>query len=355
MKEVSIDKLGEISSTLGLKIVGITDLSPLKQAGKALKIWQDEGKAGQMSYMNRDVELLQDPSRLMPEAKSIICLALSYSSDPHPALRLGYGRVARYAWGLDYHHVIPAKLKQLVALIEKQIGRSLNFRIFSDALPLLERALAQRAGLGFIGKNTMLIRKTVGSFFFLAELLSDLALDINGNVNALAMSSCGSCQRCKDQCPTGALQQDYVLDARKCISYLSIEKRGLLNTAEQIALGEWVFGCDICQDICPFNHRTLKQKTTPDLSEFAAAQGVGPLVDLGSLLRIKTNSDFKERFGRTALMRAGRDGLVRNALVVAANTGASDLYADIFRLAETDRSELVREQARSVLQRLHLI
>lgn len=350
MKSISITTLQEIAGSVGLKIIGTTDLTPLSRAEKSLKIWQEQGLAGQMNYMLRSTELLSSPMKLLPQGRSIICVAMNYSSAAVGRTPLGFGRVARYAWGLDYHKVIPQRLLALLTALEQSLSRSLQYRVFSDAVPLMERALGQRAGLGFIGKNTMLIRKRVGSFFFLAEILSDLIIE--GSAAAAQESSCGICTRCKEACPTAALSSDYVLDAKRCISYLNIEKRGRLSMAEQIALGEWVFGCDLCQEVCPFNHLAQSGVSEPCCPEFEAKSGVGPFLDLKCVMQLQSEAQFKRRFGAYALMRAGRRGLLRNALIVAANTGAATLSADMLKIAEHDSCSDLRIQALSSLSRL---
>lgn len=340
---LSIKKLRELALEAGLSVVALTDLTPLSESVKPLRSWQKSGYAGAMQYMNRNAELLTEAQKLLPEGKSALCVATFYTQQAAPLRPQGYGRVARYAWGRDYHEVLKQRLEQFLQVVEAQLGRGIRHRIFSDAVPLLERALAARAGLGFIGKNSMLIIPGRGSFSLLAEILWDVELtsDSLGTISG----DCGRCARCLSNCPTEAFVGERVLDARRCISYLSIEKRGGLLPSERAALGEWVFGCDVCQEVCPFNHRALKENRGSELIEFGPQQGVGPLLRLADLLTIRRDEDFRARFRGTALLRAKRQGLLRNAACVAANTLAEDCAGVLTDCIENDPDAVVRSHA----------
>jgi len=342
MNSITLATLKELAFKEGLTVLAVRDIVPLKPAADALRLWQGNGYAGEMKYMLREPELLSDPCRVAPFTKSVVVFAVDYSSKSHPELKSGYGRVARYAWGKDYHTVLRNKLRALVNSIESHLGRTISCRVFSDSVPLLERALAADAGLGFVGKNTFLIRPRYGSNFFIAEILWDIELE---SEKVESSGSCGTCSRCISSCPTGAIVDEYQLDARKCISYLSIEKRGALKVSERRAIGEWVFGCDICQDVCPFNHASQKEALAAQFNDFDAESGVGPLLNLRTLIELRSESEFKRLFSETALMRAGREGLVRNALLVAANTGACELASAIVEAAQSDSSAVVRSHA----------
>jgi len=331
--------LEELGRSQALKIIATTDLTPLKESRKSLKLWQDNGLAADMGYMLRDPALLSDAKNLLPQAKSVLLFSVFYERAKSEALPKGKGRVARYAFGRDYHSVLKSRLKAFVLATEERLGKKIRARVFSDAVPLLERALAARAGLGFIGKNTMLIRPKSGSFSFISEIVWDVEVE---EISEPVRGGCGSCNRCQTACPTNALSSAYVLDARKCISYLSIEKRAPLLNWERKALGEWIYGCDICQEVCPYNHRALKYSIPSDLKEFSRFEGPGPFLDLKEILSLKSEADFKSRFGSSALTRAGRDSLVRNAVCVALNTGCSELFSELVRLAGEDPSEMVR-------------
>src|SRR5262249_48732838 len=223
-----------------------------------------------------------------------------------------YGRIARYAWGLDYHEVVKARLHNLIAEIKRLEGREVAARAFVDAVPLLERAVAARAGLGFTGKNTNLLQPRQGSWFFLAEILLNLELPVEENRLKI---SCGSCHRCLDACPTDAFAAAYQLDSRRCISYLTIENKGAIPPALRAGLGEWLFGCDVCQEVCPFN----RFATDTYWQEFRPEYGAGQKLDVVEILAIKTDEEFRARFKCTPLTRPKRRGLLRNAAVVAAN------------------------------------
>ncbi|HXG66115.1 MAG TPA: tRNA epoxyqueuosine(34) reductase QueG, partial [Blastocatellia bacterium] len=236
----------EAARGLGFEAVGITSVEPLARDDAAFQDWREAGFAAGMQYMTRNTHLHARPNALAPHALSLITLAINYYAEAPPfAHENRYGRVARYAWGRDYHEVVKPRLGELTAQIERLAGRRLHARCFVDAVPLLERALAARAGLGFFGKNTNLLQPQRGSWFFLAEILLDLELPADGRPVSV---SCGTCSRCLTACPTGAFAGPYRLDARRCISYLTIEHKGAIPRELRAGLGEWVFGCDVCQE-----------------------------------------------------------------------------------------------------------
>ncbi len=343
MPEIGLADLRSITESCGLALHGVAEVEPLREDAARLAAWQAHGYAGEMRYMERSPELLSDPRRLLPNARSVIVLGVRYGASAPPECPVGYGRVARYAWGVDYHTVLRERLHRLVEELSARFGEGVHARVFSDSVPLLERALAAQAGLGFIGKNTLLIVPREGSFLFLAEVLSNLV--VRCNALPVVETNCGGCFRCGERCPTGAIVEPYRLDARRCISYLTIEKRSMLSRDERAAIGAWVFGCDICQDVCPFNHRAIKTNQPPDIPDFAPEGGVGPLLDLSGVLGLTSEGEFRRRFGRTALARARRKTLVRNAALVAANTGAVGLTGRVAELVISDPSPLVRSHS----------
>ncbi len=336
---------------MGLQIVAVTDGLLSDEELSRLKDWQRAGYAGDMSYMNREAELLTTPARLFEGLGSIVVVGAYYDRGYREPLQPGYGRVARYAWGRDYHKVLRKKLASLVECVEREVGATISHRIFADSVPLLERALARDAGLGFVGKNTMVIAPRLGSFMFLSEVLwevsvSDLPTPSQDTRQSTPASGrCGTCARCIDQCPTGAFAKEYVLDARRCISYLTIEKRGVLSLEERSWIGDWVFGCDICQEVCPFNAISIKNRAKPQLSEFGSAAGVGQALSLSEVVSLRDERAFAARFAGTPLMRAKREGLVRNAAVVAANTLAESVLPDLEEALVRDPSAVVRQHA----------
>lgn len=344
MQSLAFTDLQVLARGVGLDVVGVTDAAQLHRDLEHLKSWQEAGYAGDMEYMLRDPELLASPGRLMEGVRSVVTVALAYDRAPRPALTPGFGRVARYAWGRDYHKVVRKRLELLIRGVEEHLGRKLSFRVFSDSVPLLERALAKRSEISFIGKNTMAIVPGRGSFFLLGEVLWELDI-VDREPAPPSASHCGRCSNCLSGCPTGAFVSERVLDARRCISYLTIEKRGVLTHVERGWIGEWVFGCDICQEVCPFNFVPLKKRERASIFEFNAEQGVGPALDLRRVLEIRSHDEFVRYFGGTALMRAKREGLLRNAAVVGANTCAVELIEPLRLAVREDESPIVRQHA----------
>jgi epoxyqueuosine reductase len=352
---------------LGFEVVGITGVGPLDCDDAAFSDWRDAGFAAGMDYMTRRTELHANPSALIPDAQSLITLAVNYYVSA-PAFRHEnrYGRVARYAWGRDYHDVVKPRLILLAAEIEKIASRKIHARCFVDAVPLLERAVAARAGLGFFGKNTNLLQPKNGSWYFLSEILVDLELP----PDSLEMKvSCGSCHRCIDACPTDAFAAPYRLDSRRCISYLTIENKGSIPHDLRAGLGEWVFGCDVCQEmtpktagraplpqvvrgqsesVCPFN--SFARET--DWKELHPDAGVGPKLDLAGLLSIGTDEEFRARFKGSPLTRPKRRGLLRNAAVVARNTDCAAATPVLVERITTDPEPLIRSHSLWAIARL---
>jgi epoxyqueuosine reductase len=343
---ISLLTVQELAAQLGLLVVSVTDCAPLAKDEAHLRAWQEGGFAGELSYMKRDPQLLSHPRRIMPAAQSVVVVGVPYDATRARALTIDEGRVARYAWGRDYHKVIRKKLELFVASVGKVCGGSVEHRVFSDSVPLLERGLAARAGLGFIGKNTMLIVPRAGSFLFLGEVLWALKVIDLPQASVLPPSAgCGSCSSCLDLCPSRALVSEKSLDARRCISYLTIEKRGNLETQERLWLGEWLFGCDVCQEVCPHNFVSLKKGRKSSLAELSAGAGVGEVLSLSEVLSIRSDEQFCKAFAGTALMRTKREGLVRNAAIVAANKHAEHLLPLLGQVAQEDSSGVIRRHA----------
>ena len=341
-----VTQIKQTARELGFEVAGIASVEPLEREDVAFHQWCEQGFAAGMDYMTRRPELNAHPLTLAPYAQSLITLAVDYATAaPVFEHEHRYGRVARYAWGLDYHDVVKPRLKTLVSKIEEIVGRKIHARCFVDAVPLLERALAARAGLGFFGKNTNLLQPRSGSWFFLSEILLDVELPAD---NREIKISCGSCHRCLDACPTDAFPAPYVLDSRKCISYLTIENKGAIPGELRAAMGDWVFGCDVCQDVCPFN-RFASDTRWP---EFRPEAGVGPRLDLVELLSIASDEAFRLRFRGTPLTRPKRRGLLRNAAVVAANVGATAAVPLVIERIENDPEPLIRSHCLWALSQL---
>ncbi len=297
--------------TLGFDACGITDLAP-NAAAPALTDWLARGFHGAMAYMTRQAAARREPALVWSKAKSIVVVLYNYYSDS--ASYRGECRVARYAQGDDYHDVTRHKLQELSSQI-KQAAGSGSFKYYVDAGPLPERELARRAGLGWVGKNTMLIHPAIGSFTFIGCLLTDLALAPDAPFDA---DRCGTCRACLDACPTGALPEPRVLDARRCISYLTIEARSDIPDALQPLVGDNLFGCDICQDVCPWNVKFARPTREPRFA--APAPDARPTLQALSSM---SDATFDAVFGHTAMERAGARGLRRNALVVLENQAVS--------------------------------
>ena len=333
------------AAELGFSVTGITSAAPLIQDLRALQEWIGAGFAAGMDYMVRKPGLKGQPKELVPYAASVISLAVNYhSSAARFEHQNRYGRIARYAWGLDYHEVVKPRLARLAGRIEQMIASSsltpdaFKYRCFVDAVPLLERAIAQRAGIGFFGKNTNVLQPRGGSWHFLSELLINAELPEEGQQSKV---SCGSCTRCLDACPTGAFAGPFRLDSRLCISYLTIENRGHIPLELRGAIGEWLFGCDVCQDVCPFN----RFSTDTDWPELRPEAGPGPRIDIPDLLTIDADEKFRVRFSGTALSRPKRRGLLRNAAVVAANIGCVEAMPALLQRIERDPEPLIRQHA----------
>ncbi len=269
--------------------------------------WLELGYAGQMHYLAARAEAYEHPKHVLPAVRSILMLAMPYRTEAPQIAAAGEGRISSYAWGAaDYHDVLHDRLHLLSDFL-RQLQPGCQVRGVVDTAPLLEREFAQLAGLGWIGKNTLLLNRELGSWFFLAALLTDVTLDYD---RPHATDHCGTCRACLDACPTAAFPQPYVLDASRCLSYLTIELRDAVPSEHREALSEWLFGCDICQEVCPWNHRTPPATE----SAFAPREGQNP-IELISLFSL-SHDDFRRRFRQTPLWRAKREGILRNAALL---------------------------------------
>jgi epoxyqueuosine reductase len=271
--------------------------------------WLSAGYAGQMHYLSRRGEAYAHPRGVLDGARSLLVLAMNYRTATPRLPRAGEGRVSRYAWGSDYHDLIHDRLRRLAGFLQKLLPGA-QVRGVVDTAPLLEREFAQLAGLGWTGKNTLLLNRRLGSWFFLAALLTNAELEYD---EAHATDHCGTCRACLDACPTGAFVKPYVLDARRCISYLTIELRGPVPAELRSGMADWVFGCDICQEVCPWNHRA----PPTDETGYQPAGDTNPL-ELAALFELDEEA-FRRRFRGTPLWRPKRRGILRNAAIVLGN------------------------------------
>lgn len=331
----------------GFDRAGVARLAPSEQGG-AFAAWLDRGDQAGMAWIERRVEPRMDPRSLLPGARSALCVALRYHPLGGEAEAEGdlWPRVARYARGRDYHDVCHERLKRLEARIAEAFPAT-GTRRYVDTGPILERELAARAGLGVQGKNTNLLSREDGSWFLLAELLLTLDLEpIRGPLTDL----CGRCTRCLDHCPTGALPEPFRLDARRCISYWTIEHRGDLPEPVREMVGEWVFGCDVCQEVCPWNIRgEVRGRDAADQPELRLPPERREL-DLAALLRLP-REEYVERFRGSPMKRAKLEGLQRNAAVAMGNRGDAR-YVPALAEALAEGEPVVRRHAAWALGRI---
>lgn len=323
------------AAELGFARCGFAPLAPLPRE-RFLRDWLAAGMAGEMAYLRRRFHARLDPRRLFPWARSVVSVTYPYPPPPPPPAdwrRDLRGRFAAYARGRDYHLEVGERLHRLAGEIAR-LGAGIEAHAYVDTGPVLEREWAARSGLGWIGKNTLLLDRSRGSWFFVGEVFTSLDLP----AAAQEVDGCGTCRRCLHACPTGALAEGFRLDARLCISYLTIEHRGAIPRELRPKLGNWVFGCDLCQEACPWNggdDATAFDEIYPSLPQ---------LLDLDV-------PAFRARFGQTAIARAKRPGLLRNAAVALGNSGNPEAVAPLVRALE-DPEPLVRGHAAWALGQL---
>ena len=293
---------------LGFDLVGIATLGPMETAG-TFDDWIEQGYAGEMDYLPRGAAKRRDSRLAFSGATSAIVVGLDYGG------REPSGPVARYARGDDYHDVMTQRLNELHRWLQLEVARPIAGKAYVDTGPILERDLARRAGLGWFGKNTNLVNPRLGSFFFIGSLLLDLELAADSPFEA---DRCGSCTRCLDACPTDAFVEPRVLDARRCISYLTIELKGEIPGELHEAIGSNVYGCDICQDVCPYNVKFARELREPAFAARAAIRDKNAETLARDLLAIG-DEEFRTAFSKSPMKRAKRRGLARNAAVVLAN------------------------------------
>jgi len=288
------------AKSMGFDFCGIAKAAFLEEEAPRVEQWLNQNMQGEMSYMANHFDMRLDPTKLVPGAKSVISLLYNYYPEQDLAKDDGY-HIAKYAYGKDYHFVIKDKLKDFMHAIHKSIGE-VDGRVFVDSAPVLERVWAQKSGLGWVGKNSLLLNKEKGSFFFIAELILDLDLIYDSPVG----DYCGTCTKCVDACPTDAIPAPYVVDGSKCISYYTIELKDSIPQEAKGKMEDWIFGCDICQDVCPWNRFSTPHKEP----------AFKPHDDLAHLTKREwtelTQEVFQEVFRKSAVKRTKYSGLKRN-------------------------------------------
>jgi len=339
---VSSAALKTCALELGFNLVGITPAEPSPYLDSYFH-WVEAGMNGTMGYMARPDRQARrrDLSVILPGVKSLIVVGLDYASTVVPDEILhspARGRIAAYAWGLDYHDILTPRLESLAEWLQAQSGQRINHRVYVDTGAILERSHAHQAGLGFTGKNTMLIHPLRGSMFFLGEILTDIEFDTYDLPGR--ETHCGVCTRCLNACPTKAFPRPHVLDARRCISYLTIEHKSDIDKELRPLMGNWVYGCDVCQDVCPFQRFAAPSEEPafypPDLNHIAPK-----IVDLLAL----DDATFHQRYYGSPIYRIKRERLVRNACIAAANWGHGYAVLPLQTLLLSDPSPLLRTHA----------
>lgn len=330
---------------LGFDLLGIAPAVPPPHV-EALDDWLSAGHAGEMAYLARNAARRADPREAVPGARSIVVCGVHYrAAEPDPALwnHPGRGQISRYAWGDDYHDILLPKLRTLQSWLEERVGRAEIGRSYVDTGPVLERPVGAMAGLGFQGKNTLLIHPRQGSWFFLGEILVDAELSYD---EPQPIGGCGGCTRCLSACPTQAFVGPHVLDARRCISYLTIELKGPIPHDLRQLMGNHIYGCDVCQEVCPWNQRWGQFTSEPAFAPRSA--NVAPaLLDLISM----TDEEFRARFKGSPIKRTKRRGLLRNVAIALGNWGDPQAIPGLIG-ALNDHEPLIRGHAAWALGRI---
>ena len=329
------------AAELGFQLSGVCPAVAPPGAAR-LDDWLSAGYAGQMQYIADRRAAYDAPQQVLDGAQSLVMLGMLYATSEPKVPGPTEGRVARYAWGtVDYHDLIRKRLHELADYFRELVPTAITRGVI-DTAPLLEREFAQLAGLGWVGKNTLLLSKSQGSYFFLAALLTDAKLEYDA---PHATDHCGTCTACLDACPTDAFVQPYVLDATRCISYLTIEMHDAVPPELREGLGDWVFGCDVCQEVCPWNHKAPRSNEPA----FAPLAELNPL-ELTSLFDM-SETDFRKRFRKSPIWRAHRRGLLRSAAIALGNRGDASAIPALQR-GSTDEDPVVREACAWALKRV---
>lgn len=360
----SLEPLNTFIASQGWSSFGVISIAEVQSALKkhegVFEAWIKKGYQAEMEYLENMQKDRFHPKNKLPEVKSVVVLLAVYSSSSGPRSepdrglpQLGppqgqqSGVVARYARGRDYHKVLKKKLVQLSKWLKEQ-DEGVETYLSVDSGPTVDRVLAETARLGFFGKNSMIIDPRKGSYFFIASVMVNRELPLTPKSR---LPNCGDCRKCISACPTDAIRAPGVIDARRCISYLTIENKGGIPLGLRSKLGNRLFGCDICQEVCPFNEgRAHHQKVM--IGPLKEESGIGSSLDLREILSIETDEQFLEKFAGTPLMRAKRRGLLRNACVVAGNSGNVSLIPILQKVMAREEDEMLKEHARWAIDQL---
>ncbi len=299
--KITNEILIEKAKHLGFDLVGFTKADELKEETANLEKWLGMKYHGDMEYMGRNVEKRKDVSKILPDAKSIISLGMNYYTDEQYDNQKDKGKISRYAWGKDYHLIIWKKLEQLEKEL-KEIDPEFESKSYVDTGPVMDKAWAVKAGLGWLGKHTNVINKEIGSWFFIATLITNYEFQSS----SIIADHCGSCTACIEACPTNAIVEEYVLDSTKCISYLTIENKKEIPKEFKNKFDNWIFGCDICQDVCPWNIKF--SEVTQNIEFFPENKEINL-----SEIKNMNEEEFRERFSESPVKRTKLNGLKRNA------------------------------------------
>lgn len=293
----------DVATNLGFDLVGFAKVEKLISETDKLKQWLNKGYHADMSYMQKNIDKREDPSKMFPDPKSVISLAMNYQTPFHHSEEPGKGKISRYAWGMDYHLIIWEKLEILESKL-RSIDPGFKSISYIDTGPVMDKAWAVRAGIGWLGKHTNVINRKIGSWFFIATVFTNQEF----NYSEPVQDFCGSCTACIDACPTGAIAAEYLVDSNKCISYLTIENKREIPLEFKDKFDNWIFGCDICQDVCPWNDRF---SVISGIKEFEPSNGDTAL-SLNKVLEMN-DEEFKKRFKDSPVKRTKLKGLKRNS------------------------------------------
>ncbi len=330
----------------GLSLFNIINPITYPEIEKKYKNWIDNNYHGTMTYIGDHISLKVNPQKILPGCRSIIITGLNYNVQAKNSIDKTHGRIAKYAWARDYHKVLGKKLKNISRQIDTAVPGTKS-RSFTDATPLLESHYAITGGLGFKGKNSLVINPKYGSWFFIGEILTtkhftlenDNSMLVKNRIFSTNCNQCINCKRCIKACPTGAIIDPYIIDASKCISYLTIEYDGIIPVPLRSKMKNWIFGCDICQYACPHN-KNIKETEVQDFKRYIAGQSI----DLRKILEIKNDEEFLKLFAGSPLMRAKRIKLIRNACIAAATNKLYELLPLLKKLKSNEHN-IIKEHA----------